>query len=237
MPHLVITDVEMPLFKGYQVTRLLKSRKNTKTIPIIMFTTLEETKDKFWGNQAGADVYIEKSPDNFQLLISTVEKILGADSSIDFSAIEREGRKINDDSIIEIVNNLLDNKLFQTTIIGLLTELSSKVHSIEMVASGIFDLLHTICEAEIITIMIRGANRTLYVYNANFGKFTKEITDNFSGVCTRDFNNLFPDFNFLTQDTKDFHPSGANSKKYSLTLQSRLKSPAIISLPCISPIQ
>ena len=24
MPHLIITDIEMPLFKGYQVTRLLK---------------------------------------------------------------------------------------------------------------------------------------------------------------------------------------------------------------------
>jgi class 3 adenylate cyclase/CheY-like chemotaxis protein len=213
MPHLVITDVEMPLFKGYQVTRLLKSRKNTKTIPIIMFTSLDETKDKFWGNQAGADIYIEKSPDNFQLLISTVEEILYSDSNIDFSAIEKESRKINDDSIIEIVNNLLDNKLFQTTVIGLLTELSSKVYSIEMVASGIFDLLHTICEAEIITMMIRGANRSLYIYTANFGKFTKEITDNFSGVCTRDFNNLFPDFSFLTENTKNFHPSGLNSKK------------------------
>ena len=213
MPHLIITDVEMPLFKGYQVTRLLKSRKNTKTIPIIMFTALEETKDKFWGNQAGADFYLEKSPDNFQLLISTVEKICNAESNIDFTAIEREGRKINDDTIIEIVNNLLDNKLFQTTIIGLLTDLSGKVHSIEMVASGIFDLLHTICEAEIITMMIRGASRALYVYTANFGKFTMEIQDNFMGICMRDFNDLFPEFNSLTENTKDFHPSGSNSKK------------------------
>ena len=213
MPHLIITDVEMPLFKGYQVTRLLKSRKNTKSIPIIMFTSLEETKDKFWGNQAGADIYIEKSPDNFQLLISTVENILYAESNIDFSAIEREARKINDDSIIEIVNNLLDNKLFQTTVIGLLTELSSKVHSIDMVASGIFDLLHTICEAEIIIMFIRGANRSLYAYTANFGKFTKEITDNFYGICMRDFGNLFPEFNILTENTRDFHPSGSNTKK------------------------
>jgi len=213
MPHLVITDVEMPLFKGYQVTRLLKSRKNTKTIPIIMFTSLDETRDIFWGNQAGADFYIEKSPDNFQLLISTVEKILNEESNIDFSAIRKEGGKINDASIIEIVNNLLDNKLFQTTVIGLLAELSGKVHSMEMTASGIFDLLHTICEAEIITMAIRGGNRSLYVYTANFGKFTKEVTDNFLGICMNDFNSLFPEFKFLTKDTKNFHPPGSNSKK------------------------
>ena len=213
MPHLIITDVEMPILKGYQVTRLLKSRKNTKTIPIIMFTSLEETKDKFWGNQAGADIYIEKSPDNFRSLLTAVDNILYTESNIDFSAIEREGRKINDNSIIEIVNNLLDNKLFQTTVIGLLTELSSKVHSIEMVALGIFDLLHTICEAEIIMMMIRGANRSLYVYTANFARFTKEITDNFFGICVSDFNNLFPDFKYSAKNTKDFHFEGSNSKK------------------------
>ena len=213
MPHLIITDVEMPLFKGYQVTRFLKSRKNTKTIPIIMFTSLEETKDRFWGNQAGADIYIEKSPDNFQSLVNAVNNILYAESNIDFSAIEREGKKINDDSIIEIVNNLLDNKLFQTTVIGLLTELSSKVHSIEMVTLGIFDLLRTICEAEIITMMIRGTNRSLYVYTANFARFTKEITDNFFGICMSDFNNFFSDFKYSTKNINDFNPAGSNSKK------------------------
>jgi len=224
MPHLVITDVEMPLFKGYQVTRLLKSRKNTKTIPIVMFTSLDETKDKFWGNQAGADYYIEKSPDNFKVLISTVDKILSQEASnIDFTAIEREGRKINDNSIIEIVNNLLDNKLFQTTVIGLLTELSSKVNSIEMTASGIFDLLHTICEAEIITMMIRGANRSLYVYTANYGKFTKETRDNFFGICKHDFSNLFPEFKYLTESTKNFHPTGANTKKIQSYITIPLK--------------
>ncbi|MDR1837108.1 MAG: response regulator [Treponema sp.] len=213
LPHLIITDIEMPLFKGYQVTRLLKSRKNTKTIPVIMFTSLDETKDKFWGNQAGADIYIEKSPDNFQLLLTTVENILYAEHDIDFSAIERESKKITDNSIIEIVNNLLDNKLFQTTVIGLLTELSNKVFSMDMVASGIFDLLHTICEAEIITMMIRGKNRLLYVYTANYGGFTNEITGNFQGISLSDFNNQFPDFKFSVKNTKDFHLAGRNQKK------------------------
>jgi class 3 adenylate cyclase/CheY-like chemotaxis protein len=213
MPHLIITDVEMPLLKGYQVTRLLKSRKNTKTIPIIMFTSLDETKDKFWGDQAGADIYIEKSPENFNLLITSIENILYAESNIDFHAIEKEGRKINDNSIIEIVSNLLDNKLFQTTVIGLLTELSSKVHSMEMVARGIFDLLHTICEAEIAAIMIRGGGRSLYIYTANFGTFSKESMDHFSEVSSSDFGGLFPDFTFSSKSVKDFLPAGTNQKK------------------------
>jgi class 3 adenylate cyclase/DNA-binding response OmpR family regulator len=213
LPHLVITDVEMPILKGYQATRLLKSRKNTKLIPVIMFTSLDEAKDKFWGSQAGADAYIEKSPDNFELLRETIAGILPLSENIDFTAIEREGRKINDDSIIEIVNNLLDNKLFQTTIIGMLTDLSSKVHSMEITANGIFNLLNTVCKAEIIAMMIKGTSRILYIYTANYGEFTKEISTNFFEICISDFSKHFPDYKLSEKKTKNFHPTGTNSKK------------------------
>jgi len=213
MPHLIITDIEMPLFKGYQVTRLLKSRKNTKIIPVIMFTSLDETKDKFWGNQAGADLYIEKSPDNLHPLIVAVDTILAAPLDIDFNAIEREAKKINDSSIIEIVNNLLDNKLFQTTVIGLLNDLSSKVHSMETVAKGVFDLLHTICEAEIATLIIKGNNRLIYLYTANFSEFTNEIVSSFIEISVSDFHNHFPDYKHASKTQKSFFHEGKNEKK------------------------
>ncbi|MDR2543436.1 MAG: response regulator [Treponema sp.] len=213
MPHLIITDVEMPLFKGYQVTRFLKSRKNTKNIPVIMFTTLSEAKDKFWGTHAGADEYIEKSPDNFEPLINTISKILSTAHNIDFTAIERESKKINDNAIIETVNSMLDNKLFQTTVIGMLTELSGKATSLETVVKGIIDLLHTICESEIVSMFICGAKGTLHVYTANFSSFSAEIADDFSGICVFDFNNLFPDFKVETKNMKTFFPAGAKEKK------------------------
>jgi class 3 adenylate cyclase/DNA-binding response OmpR family regulator len=215
LPHLIITDIEMPLFKGYQVTRLLKSRKNTKNIPVIMFTALDEKKDKFWGSQAGADYYLEKSPDNFKPLIEGVEKILSSSLDIDFKAIEREGKKINNDSIIEIVNNLLDNKLFQTTLIGMLTKLSSKVHSMELVAEGIFELLHNVCEAEIAALIIRGNNRLLYLYTANYNGFSSDIYNNFTGICVSDFNNFLPDYKFSSRAEKGFYPHGENQKTVS----------------------
>jgi class 3 adenylate cyclase/DNA-binding response OmpR family regulator len=213
LPHLIITDVEMPLFKGYQVTRLLKSRKSTREIPVIMFTTLGELKDKFWGSQAGADVYIEKSPDNFQPLHDTVAEILGESRNIDFSAIERESKRINDNSIIEMVNNLLDNKLFQTTIIGMLTELSDRTYSLELLARGILDLLRTVCETEIVSLMVRSTNGTLNIYTANFAGFSAEIADDFSAISVSDFNNLFPDFQVETKESQDFHPAGIREKK------------------------
>jgi CheY-like chemotaxis protein len=76
LPHLIITDVEMPVFKGYQVAMLLKSRKNTRNIPIIMFTSLGETRDRFWGLDAGTDRYVEKSPDNFSGLRAAAAPVI-----------------------------------------------------------------------------------------------------------------------------------------------------------------
>jgi class 3 adenylate cyclase/CheY-like chemotaxis protein len=215
MPHLIISDIEMPVFKGYQVTRFLKSRKNTKSIPVIMFTSLDETKDRFWGTQAGADFYIEKSPENLVPLVNVIEKIFSSPQDIDFDTIEKESRKINDDSIIEIVNNLLDNKLFQTTIIGLLSDLSKKVFSIEMVAQGVFDLLHTVCEAEIVTLIIKGNNGFIYIYTANFSKYSKEIFDNFLTLCMSDFNNLFQGLKIISKKIKNFRSTGQNNKGIS----------------------
>ena len=213
MPHLIVTDIEMPVFKGYQVTRFLKSRKNTAAIPIIMFTSLGDKKDKFWGMHAGADAYIEKSPDNLQPLREAIVKLLSSSGNIDFPAIQRESRKINDETIIEIVNGLLDDKLFQTTVIGKLTELSDKVFSLEMIVRGVFDLLHTICEAEIVTIMLKSGKGVLYVYTANFAEFTAETVNDFSGISVSDFNNLFPDFMVIKKNTEDFFPVGGTKKK------------------------
>jgi class 3 adenylate cyclase/DNA-binding response OmpR family regulator len=213
LPHLIITDVEMPLFKGYQVTRLLKSRKNTKNIPIIMFTSLNETKDKFWGSQAGADRYLEKSPDNLESLKGCIDPLLAEAPETDFAVIEREGKRINDNALIEMVNNLLDNKLFQTTLIGMLAELSSKLRSLEEIVHGIFGLLNNVCETEIVSMMIKGSENALHVYTANFTGYSMETVNDFTGICVADFNNFFPDFQVVTRSTKDFYPFG-NVKKH-----------------------
>ncbi|MCL2271236.1 MAG: adenylate/guanylate cyclase domain-containing response regulator [Treponema sp.] len=215
LPHLVITDIEMPLLKGYQVTRLLKSRKNTKAIPVIMLTTLDQVKDQFWGNMSGADIFMEKSPDNFELLEESISDLLSASEGIDFTAITRESKKINDNAIIEIVNNLLDSKLFQTTIIGMLAKLANKVSSMDTVAQGILKLLQSVCETEIATMMIRGSNRILYTYTANLAGFTQNICDDFLSINNSDFNNLFPEFKSLQENKKEFFPFGKNEKKIS----------------------
>ncbi|MDR2759656.1 MAG: response regulator [Spirochaetaceae bacterium] len=212
LPHLIVTDIEMPLFKGYQATRLLKSRKNTRDIPIIMFTTLSEIKDRFWGSQAGADWYIEKSPDNFEELENRIRTLLSEKPEPDFRAITQEGKRVNDNTLIETVNNLLDHKLFQTTLIGMLTELSERIGSLEEILRGFFDLLTYVCEAEITSVMIKSADNSLFVYTANRASFAARIVDDFTAITIADFNAQFPDYKVISKKTIDFYPPGDKKK-------------------------
>ncbi|MDR2553267.1 MAG: response regulator [Treponema sp.] len=213
LPELIVTDVEMPLFKGYQATRLLKTRPSTKTIPVIMFTSLGESKDKFWGSQAGADYYIEKAPENFAELKTQINRLLAESPPADYEQIKKEGRRINDNALVEMVNNLLDHKLFQTTLVGLLAELSHRLSSLEETIRGIFELLCNVCEAEICSIMIKDADNSLLVYNANHAGYTGETAEDFNAMAIADFNTRFPDYPVLSREVEDFFPAGEKTRR------------------------
>ena len=213
LPSLIITDIEMPLLGGYQSIRLLKSRQATKNIPIIVFTSLDETKDKFWIEEAGADVYIEKSPENLEVLSENIETLLNENRGINYESIKQEREKINENSLVENVNGLLDNKLFQATLIGMIAKLSEKANSLDETVQGVFSLLNKACHSEICTVMIKDTDECLLVYNANNSGFTKEIADDFKAISIADFNKRFTDFKVMSKELNDFYDAGENNKK------------------------
>ena len=60
-PDLIILDNVMPKLSGWEVTRLLKTSKEYaefSDIPIIMFSAMDDVKDKVEGLELGADEYI-----------------------------------------------------------------------------------------------------------------------------------------------------------------------------------
>ena len=224
LPELIISDIEMPLFKGYQSTRLLKSRSSTKDIPVIMLTSLGETKDRFWGKEAGADYYIQKAPENFSELKSKIEELLKNALPVDYEQIKREGRRINDNALIEMVNNLLDNKLFQTTLIGMLTDISKNLSSLEDTVKGVFELLKNVCQADICSVMIKDNENSLLVYNSNNASFSTAITEDFKAISIADFNTRFSDYKVINNEVIDFLDDGENNKKIESYIMIPLNS-------------
>ena len=60
MPDLILLDVMMPQLSGFQICQILKGQAETKDIPIIFLTALDNTESMLEGFRAGAADYIGK---------------------------------------------------------------------------------------------------------------------------------------------------------------------------------
>jgi two-component system, OmpR family, alkaline phosphatase synthesis response regulator PhoP len=66
-PDLILLDVMMPRMSGFEVCRKLKSDPETRDIPIIMVTALNELGDIERGVECGTDDFISKPVNRLEL--------------------------------------------------------------------------------------------------------------------------------------------------------------------------
>ncbi|MCE3198212.1 hybrid sensor histidine kinase/response regulator [Paenibacillus sonchi] len=64
---LVITDVMMPHMSGYELTELIRERFNISELPILLLTARVRTEDILTGFRAGANDYVKKPVDAWEL--------------------------------------------------------------------------------------------------------------------------------------------------------------------------
>jgi two-component system cell cycle response regulator len=111
--QLVILDVTMPRLNGYQACRLLKSEASTRDLPVVILTSRDQAGDRYWGLETGADFYITKDAEP-QRIVDLVRGILGGAKD----ARRPEGAKRSSMDILSRVNELLDRRLYEATILS-----------------------------------------------------------------------------------------------------------------------
>lgn len=85
-PDLIVMDLDLPIIDGWEATRRLKARPETKAIPIIALTAHAMTGDREKALAAGCDDYDSK-PVDFARLRAKIEALrdsgrgTGADAS------------------------------------------------------------------------------------------------------------------------------------------------------------
>ena len=67
-PDIILLDYMMPKVSGIEVVRHLKEDESTKGIPVILITSRGSLEDKVTGLDAGADDYVVKPFETFELL-------------------------------------------------------------------------------------------------------------------------------------------------------------------------
>ena len=81
-PDLILLDVTMPEFDGFYVCHELRKAEETKNIPVIMLTALDDVKSIGNAYEAGATDFIIK-PINWHILTQRVNYVLRASEAFD----------------------------------------------------------------------------------------------------------------------------------------------------------
>jgi class 3 adenylate cyclase/DNA-binding response OmpR family regulator len=139
---LIVSDVEMPLMNGYQMCRALKSHPQTAHIPIIMSTTLNDAKDRFWGIKTGADSYLVKGFEPHEL-IDTTNTLLKRYRHIRNKDKSDKQSQLN---VIELVNQLLDRELFKITIVNEIRSFSDNLTDFDVTLNLIMNFMRQIID-------------------------------------------------------------------------------------------
>jgi len=74
-PHLVLLDLMLPGIQGLEVCKILRSKAETASLPIIMLTAKGDEVDKVLGLEIGADDYVTK-PFSVKELLARIRALL-----------------------------------------------------------------------------------------------------------------------------------------------------------------
>jgi PleD family two-component response regulator len=99
-PDLILLDIKMPDLDGYEVCQLLKADQQTRAIPVIFLSALDEALDKVKAFGVGGVDYITKP---FQL-----EEV--------FTRIENQLRLLSTQKQLQQLNAELEQRVFQRTV-------------------------------------------------------------------------------------------------------------------------
>lgn len=203
MPDVVVLDVQMPRLSGYVAARLLKDDWQTADIPIVLLTSLDAASDRYWGVQTGADRYLTKDFEAPQL-VETIRECLAA---AEVARGARPGPKgvgaadrlrpdpveVSDDDVMTRVCDLLDRKLFETSVAADVTALAATTRGFEEAVAGVLDVLKRFVDYDIASVLLV-EERTAYLSVARetsqlqYSEFVAALTDAAATVSGHDLD-------------------------------------------------
>jgi len=75
-PDLILLDLILPKISGFEVLKRLKENKETKDIPVIILTNLEESTDVGKSLELGATTYLVKSDQSLDDVLERIKETL-----------------------------------------------------------------------------------------------------------------------------------------------------------------
>lgn len=143
-PDLVLLDLQMPRLKGDVVIQLLRDHPDARSVPIILLTADDDRSSEFWALTTGADAFLNKSKVRDELR-PLVTKTLAEHPSRDVAPAPLELTAVE---ILARVGELLDRKLFISTLRRQIFDISSTVTDFDSTVIKLFEKLAAISALE-----------------------------------------------------------------------------------------
>ncbi len=160
-PDLILSDILMSELNGYHLCRILKNDPITQKIPIILFSSLAEPHDRFWGKKAGADFFLEKTSD-FQTILASIRRILGPRAEAEAPPPAQPAHGFDGKDIRNQITGILDRLLYESTISNEILKLTGLAHDTHLLAKELFNFLSLICRYSAAGLLLReGADKYL----------------------------------------------------------------------------
>lgn len=182
-PDAVVLDVQMPRVSGYVAARLLKDDWQTSDIPVVLLTSLDAASDRYWGAQAGADSYLTKDFEAPELVAAVTAAIATAEESRGGRpALRPDPLELDSDDVLSRVCDLLDRKLFETSVAAEVTSIASTAHGFEETVAAVLGVLQRFVDNDLAGVLLL-EERSAYVAiareasQAHYGEFLSAAVD------------------------------------------------------------
>jgi CheY-like chemotaxis protein len=188
-PDAVVMDVQMPRVSGYVATRLLKDDWQTAEIPVVLLTSLDAASDRYWGTKTGADGYLTKDFEAPELSGAVAEAIERATALRGGRpAVKADPVELSADDVLSKVCDLLDRKLFETSVAGDVTEIAARTHGFDDTVRELLGVVRRFVDFHLAGVMLV-EERSAYVAvaheasQAHYDEFVARTAESVAGAA------------------------------------------------------
>jgi twitching motility two-component system response regulator PilH len=154
-PDAIVLDVQMPRVSGYVACRLLKDDWQTADIPVVLLTSLDAASDRYWGTKTGADAYLTKDFEAPELAGTVADVIAAAAASRGGRpALKADAVDLSDDDVLAKVCDLLDRKLFETSVAAEVTGIAATTHGFEETVEALMDVVRRFVDYHLAAVVL-----------------------------------------------------------------------------------
>jgi len=156
---LVVSDIEMGEITGVQLCRVFRGDPGIADIAFVLLTAAKEAKTRFWGRNAGADVYLAKE-DMEEKLLPAVEKIMEGRTPRKSSRPELTGTPL------ERVSAVLEQHLFEVVVQSEVRRLMDHVHDRHEFSEKVLELAGEVVGCPYLVLQLLGPGGPSYAIRA-----------------------------------------------------------------------